>query len=876
MKSIGQIFTFSILKTFTEIFFLTFCLLFPYLQLLGQVSENFDDNELNQNPLWVGNIQDFQVASGALQLNAPPVSGTSAIVTENKAVTDAIWQIKVSMAFNPSSSNYCRIYLMSDTDDLNGPLNGYFVMIGNAGDEVSLYRQDGSMKTKIVDGLDGRINAEQVNLTIRVSRSSSGEWELLTDTSGDGIYISEGTIRDAAHEISLWTGIQCVYTSTRSNKFSFDDFSVTVAPDSTPPVITAVHVASENELLIEFSEPAEKSSAETVTNFFVDRGIGSPASVTTEPDTRRARLTFVDPFESGVPCHMTVSGIKDLAGNVMTQDTLTFLFVREIQPAYKDVIISELMADPTPAATLPEAEFVEVFNRSNAAFNLKGWSLSDGSTTGLIMDEVILLPKSFLILSSAAESEKFLLYGEASAVSTFPSLNNTGDILILRSREGILVDSIAFSDDWYGDTERNEGGFSIEIIDPENTCEGFGNWTATENPLGGTPGKENSVNAENPDLQGPALEYAYAVTADTIRVAFSEALSKQALTPENFILEGLPSITHVIQDRSLRNAYLVLSPALTVNEPLTFTMTGIFDCAGNELQEFSRAVTVVLPQPADSLDIVLNEVLFNPRSNGVDFIEIKNRSLKFVDLQGWAVSGYKDGVVSESKTISEQPIIIAPQGLLALTPSKSILQSEYPSSPERFIYEAEIPALRDDEGTIALLDEDKKIIDHSYYSEKMHSVFLQNTEGVSLERISAENPSNEESNWRSCNTILFATPGSVNSNSQTRVPLGETEIRVLPEIFIPGSGPDQYAMVEYQFHNAGYIGTIRIYDPQARLIKTLAENILLGTSGFFRWDGDRNDGSKAPIGPYLLAFEVFDHSGSSRLIRKRVVIAGKF
>ena len=43
------------------------------------------------------------------------------------------------------------------------------------------------------------------------------------------------------------------------------------------------------------------------------------------------------------------------------------------------------------------------------------------------------------------------------------------------------------------------------MIDPKNPCTGSGNWTASMQLIGGTPGMTNSVSAENPDQQGPDL-----------------------------------------------------------------------------------------------------------------------------------------------------------------------------------------------------------------------------------------------------------------------------------------------------------------------------------------------------------------------------------
>ena len=56
------------------------------------------------------------------------------------------------------------------------------------------------------------------------------------------------------------------------------------------------------------------------------------------------------------------------------------------------------------------------------------------------------------------------------------------------------------------------------------------------------------------------------------------------------------------------------------------------DCSGNAIstENSARFGTASL---ADSFDVVINEILFNPRSNGVDYVEIYNNSKKIIDLK---------------------------------------------------------------------------------------------------------------------------------------------------------------------------------------------------------------------------------------------------
>jgi flagellar hook assembly protein FlgD len=104
--------------------------------------------------------------------------------------------------------------------------------------------------------------------------------------------------------------------------------------------------------------------------------------------------------------------------------------------------------------------------------------------------------------------------------------------------------------------------------------------------------------------------------------------------------------------------------------------------------------------------------------------------------------------------------------------------------------------------------------------------------------------------------------------------VNENAIRIEPEIFSPSRPGQDFAKVNYRFDQSGMVANIKILDQQGRLIKTLANNLTLGFEGFFRWDGDREDGSKARLGYYLAWVEVFDDSGKVMIFRQRVVVAG--
>jgi hypothetical protein len=304
------------------------------------------------------------------------------------------------------------------------------------------------------------------------------------------------------------------------------------------------------------------------------------------------------------------------------------------------------------------------------------------------------------------------------------------------------------------------------------------------------------------------------------------------------------------------------------------TAQNIRDCNGNLSLEDYDQVSFGLPEVADENDIIINEILFNPRPTGIDFVEVYNRSSKFINLKNWSVSNVEEGVLVNARVITNDHVLLAPGEYKVFTENNNQLKGEYLSAQEEnFFQVADLPPFNDDEGSVVLVDSASGIIDQFFYSDDYHSVFLQDDEGVSLERISFTEQTNIPSNWKSASsTSGYATPGYINSNAfSEQLPSGKIE--VTPEVFEPISGIPDFTQIQYNFSQGGFVANIKILDAQGREIKQIANNSILGTSGFFRWDGDTNEGSKARIGYYVVWAEVFNSHGKVETFRKRVVIA---
>ena len=425
---------------------LIFIILFIPLLVAAQVTDSFDDGDFSNNPSWSGDTSKFEVdALLQLHLNAPAVEDTAYLSTPSLTINNAVWGFYVMLDFNPSSANYAKVYLVSDQPNLRNSLNGYFVKIGNTEDEISLYKQTGYTEIEIIDGKDDRIDYSPVTVRIQVTRDSLGNWELFSDTLGSINYYSEGTVFDNTHTLSNYLGIFCRYTSTRSDKFYFDDFTDQLFIDTIAPVLLNLNVISSTELSLQFSELVDKLTSETTTNYTVNNGIGNPATASRDTtDSLLVYLVFSTAFNNGQINILTINNVEDTDGNAITIITEDFMYFIPDMPAYRDVVINEIFADPSPQVGLPSVEFIEIFNATSKIFELTGWIFSDGSTDGYL-GSYILTPNAFLIICPIANTADYSSFGNVLGIDPFPTLNNAGDNLLLYDNSGFKIKDIPLS-----------------------------------------------------------------------------------------------------------------------------------------------------------------------------------------------------------------------------------------------------------------------------------------------------------------------------------------------------------------------------------------------------------------------------------------------
>jgi len=837
----------------------------------GQIIEDFSDGDFTNAPTWSGTDAEYIVnASNQLQLNNTGADISYLSTPHGLSNLDnKEWQFWTRQAFSPSSSNYGRIYLTAASGDLTTDPDGFYLQLGEAGsnDAVRLFKAVGGVDTELLAGPLAQI-ASSFTIGIRVVRDNLGNWSLYIDPAGGTNFGLVGSVNDPSSLLGTHVGMFNEYTSSNSNDFYYDDIYVgDEIVDVAPPVLISATAINANLVDLLFDEALDQTSAETMANYSFNPTL-SVSSITLDgSNPALVHIVPSAPLTNGQVYDVTTNGIADVALNVSGAQTESFAFLIAETPLPGDVVINEVMFDEAPVVGLPDAEYVEIYNRSSKIFNVLDWKLGDASSNGTITSGW-LLPDSYMVLTTNANVDSFAV---ATGVSSFPSLNNTGDNVVLRSDLGVTLDSITYSDDWWNDPSIS-GGVSIERINPDDPCTDASDWTASQDPAGGTPGEQNSVFDPTPDTSAPELDFLLALDPNYLEIHYNEGMDSTSLVNATFSFS--PSLTvdnnYVLSDPASMQV-LEFAQNLAGSQTYTIEIQNVGDCWMNTttlIGEFS------LPELAVAGDLVINEVLADPVTGGKDWIEIYNNSDKLIDLYNYQIANYDDDTISNFTQV-EAHILIGPDEYIVLGEDIVQIPQQYSSVVPDNLYEMDLPSFNNDSGTVYLI-QNNAVLDKVSYSDDWHFRLLDNTDGVSLERIDPNGGSSDGNNWHSAaETAGFGTPGMVNSQFYPAIANGD--FNYTDDVVSPDSdGYQDVLQINFNMAEAGFVGHFTVYDDRGRLISRVVESELLGSEGTFIWDGVKDDGTKASIGTYVGVFEAFQVNGGV-VFTKRLpfVVAGK-
>ena len=466
-------------------------LLICTLPSIGQFSEQFD----NGLGAWSGDVEHFTINDDSqLQLSAP-AAGSSYIWTNFSYPEDVEFSMYVKMNFAPSDNNRTKIYLLSENSDPTIG-HGYVINLGENGsnDAIQILSTTGGEEALLASGTMGGIADEPVEIRLQLSITNDGMRQLKVDYTGGSLYIPELEFIDNMIDLTAngFLAIDCKYSSTRTDKFFFDDIIIKAyEEDTSPPEVISAFVLNENQIEVVFNELLDEISAESNDSYLI-KETGNKVN-NALVNGNEVILTFENSFISGPAFTLEISGIEDLAGNISQTLSIPDLFYA-VPPQVGDLLINEILFDPFPG----ENDFLELYNPGDKILNLKGLEIhnTDRGDIEVIDQNIMLQPGAYVAISLDPELVTMRYKPPASVdlvLNRLPAFNNDGGNVSLVS-QGNTIDAFDYDADMHSPIIIDPEGVSLERISPDVTTNISSNWTSGQEVNGyATPGYQNGA-----------------------------------------------------------------------------------------------------------------------------------------------------------------------------------------------------------------------------------------------------------------------------------------------------------------------------------------------------------------------------------------------
>jgi hypothetical protein len=435
-----------------------------------------------------------------------------------------------------------------------------------------------------------------------------------------------------------------------------------------------------------------------------------------------------------------------------------------------DLIINEIMYAPENG----KPEWVELYNRSGQSISLKDWVLHDATTARPIIttEEVLVHPGGYLIVSrdSSLLEDHPMLDTVLLVMMKFPTLNNSGDDVVLLRTDQSAADSIRYSASWGG-----QSGCSLERIDVDLAGSDSKNWTTSTDPSGSTPGRRNAGAMPEHDcaitravFEPAAARSGMSVVAritirnlgkapqDSLLLTMHEDLNRNGVADAQELIFSTRAISSLQPGDSLEIAGAIPGTEGIVRIFMTTLGTQPDERSSNNV----RFDTVQFSLPPGA--IAINEIMYAPKSGEPEWIELYNAGTTPVDLGRWSVG--------DNSTWHEiSATAISPGDYLVLSGSADIVAS-HPDISGKFVV-LSLPSLNNSGDEVRLRDANGALIDSVRYMPEWGGA-----DGLSLERRNARAFPSLPDNWAESVDTNGGTPGRPNSNITLAQDLAATEI----------------------------------------------------------------------------------------------------
>lgn len=382
------------------------------------------------------------------------------------------------------------------------------------------------------------------------------------------------------------------------------------------------------------------------------------------------------------------------------------------------------------------------------------------------------------------------------------------------------------------------------------------------------------------DFETPELIDVLTISSTELELEFNQSIGNTtgSLSTNYTINNGIGNPINVeIDPIEPFRVYLELGTPMSNGIEYILRVENLKNLLGIEMNTQDYPFDFLIGAMIEPGDLVINEILADPLSGGGDYVELYNNSDKFLDISDLIISN-TTRTSGRDKNI-ETSLILKPQEYVVLTSAPFFTLLNYTVDNPDFLVENDLPSYNISDGNVSIFTSyglDTVMIDSFDYNNDFHFPFIDDTKGISLERISFDAPTQSRSNWHSASTISGGgTPTFKNSQIRPSNPADDF-FSITEKTFSPDEdGFKDFLLIDYAFKTQGYIATVNIYDAKGRLIKTLLKNELLGQEGSLKWNGITDEGRKARIGIYIILAEIFSPTKEAMQFKSTCVVAGQ-
>ncbi|MBN2189173.1 MAG: lamin tail domain-containing protein [Chitinispirillaceae bacterium] len=251
--------------------------------------------------------------------------------------------------------------------------------------------------------------------------------------------------------------------------------------------------------------------------------------------------------------------------------------------------------------------------------------------------------------------------------------------------------------------------------------------------------------------------------------------------------------------------------------------------------------------------VKINELYPRANAGEPEWFELVNVSPMPINLENWTF-GNSEG----ADTLSAQALVLQPGACLVVTANLALFKARYPAR-NAVTQPARWRALDNYNDTLCLWDAKRRLKERVCYRSTWFAAWT--TQSLERTRLSAGGM--DAASWA---LAQAPTPGQPNGSSQWRS-ASVPSLAIGPLPFTPnGDGTNDLLSIVMELPGDAS-AAVAIYGFSGNKLRSFAQP----ASGRIFWDGRQDNGSPAPLGPFIVVMETASSSGKVILRKKGVL-----